>query len=190
MYVFFDTETSDLPRRWNAPVTDVQNWPRLVQICWVTCSAEGESAPPQTHLIKPEGFEIAPGAAEVHGISTDHALENGEPLRPVLDEFVRAVEGADQIVAHNISFDACVVGAELIRARIPNLLERKTQRCTMKESADFCQLPGRYGFKWPSLSELHQILFSKPLRGAHDAQADCLACLHCFLELKKRHAIQ
>ena len=189
MVLFFDTETSDLPRRWDAPVTDVHNWPRLVQICWVVCTPQGEAADPNTHLIKPEGFTIARSATEVHGISTEYAAEHGEPLRPVLDEFVRAVSDAGEIVAHNISFDSHIMGAELIRAGIPNLLEEKTHRCTMKESVDFCQLPGKYGFKWPTLSELHQILFDEPLRNAHDATADCLACMRCFQELKRRDVI-
>ncbi len=189
MYLFFDTETSDLPRRWNAPVSDVQNWPRLVQICWVEYATEGDAAQPQTHLIQPDGFKIVPSATEVHGISTDYAREHGEPLRPVLDEFSRAVEAADEIVAHNISFDSNIMGAELIRAGMPNVFDDKTQRCSMKESVDYCKLPGKYGFKWPSLSELHQILFDAPFQGAHDATADCLACMRCFLELKKRNAI-
>ncbi|HEY5387075.1 MAG TPA: hypothetical protein VIL79_04150, partial [Thermoleophilia bacterium] len=30
----FDTETSDLPRDWRRPASDVDNWPHLVQIAW------------------------------------------------------------------------------------------------------------------------------------------------------------
>jgi len=30
MYLFFDTETTGLPRNWKAPVTDLDNWPRMV----------------------------------------------------------------------------------------------------------------------------------------------------------------
>lgn len=189
MYLFFDTETSDLPRRWNAPVTDVGNWPRLVQICWVLATADGELSEPHTHLIKPEGFRIARSATAVHGISTAHARDHGEPLGPVLEAFVQAVEGVEEIVAHNIDFDVNIVGAELIRAGMPNVLPAKTQRCTMKESADYCKLPGRYGYKWPNLPELHRILFGESFTGAHGAEADCLACLRCFFELQRRDAI-
>ena len=35
MYLFFDTETTGLPRSWKAPITDSNNWPRLVQIAWL-----------------------------------------------------------------------------------------------------------------------------------------------------------
>ena len=34
-YLFFDTETTGLPRNWSAPVSDLNNWPRLVQIAWI-----------------------------------------------------------------------------------------------------------------------------------------------------------
>ncbi len=34
MYLIFDTETTGLPRRWDAPLTDSDNWPRAVQIAW------------------------------------------------------------------------------------------------------------------------------------------------------------
>ena len=31
-YLFFDTETTGLPKNYNAPITDTDNWPRLVQL--------------------------------------------------------------------------------------------------------------------------------------------------------------
>lgn len=189
MYLFFDTETADLPRRWDAPASDLGNWPRIVQVAWVACSAEGQPDPPQVHLIRPDGFGISQSARQVHGFSTEYATAHGVPLRPVLEQFVAAVQSAKVLVAHNIEFDARVVGAELLRAGLPDGLARKQKRCTMKESVEFCRLPGRKGFKWPSLSELHQKLFGQPVTGAHDAAADCLACLRCFFELRARQAI-
>ena len=41
MYLFFDTETTGLPKRWNAPVTDLENWPRLVQLAWIMYDDRG-----------------------------------------------------------------------------------------------------------------------------------------------------
>ncbi len=32
MYLFFDTETTGLPRNWHAPASDLANWPRLIQL--------------------------------------------------------------------------------------------------------------------------------------------------------------
>ena len=36
MYLFFDTETTGLPRNWKAPITDLNNWPRLVQLAYIS----------------------------------------------------------------------------------------------------------------------------------------------------------
>ncbi len=185
MFLFFDTETSDLPKRWDAPVSDLRNWPRLVQIAWITCDSVQHSLKPEVQLIRPEGFTISSGAFQRHGISTQFAIDNGVPLKPVLDAFFMAVQSADVLVGHNFAFDANIVGAEFIRAGMTNLIPTKASQCTMKGATDFCKLPGRIGFKWPTLTELHQKLFKTEFDDSHDAAADCLACMKCFFRLKE-----
>ncbi len=32
MYLFFDTETTGLPKNWKASLTDLNNWPRLSEL--------------------------------------------------------------------------------------------------------------------------------------------------------------
>lgn len=189
MHLFFDTETADLPRRRDAPASDVHNWPRVVQLAWVSCDSKGNPGTPRAYLIKPDGFVISRGAYERHGISTEEAVANGVPLKPALAEFLEAVQAASVGVAHNVAFDAKVLGAEFIRAGMPNVLDRKQLRCTMKESVEYCKLPGNYGYKWPTLTELHTILFGKSPGYAHDATADCLACMRCFFRLKELNVI-
>lgn len=88
------------------------------------------------------------------------------------------------LVAHNIRFDEKMVGAELLRTGHANLVETKKRICTMQSATDYCQLPGRYGFKWPTLQELHNTLFKESFDGAHDALADVRACARCYFELK------
>ena len=61
MFLFFDTETTGLPQRWNAPVTDVDNWPRLVQLAWIMCDDKGNIIEECSDIIKPEGFSIPVG---------------------------------------------------------------------------------------------------------------------------------
>ena len=34
-FVAFDTETTGLPKEYDAPYTDIDNWPRLVQLAWI-----------------------------------------------------------------------------------------------------------------------------------------------------------
>jgi len=58
--------------------------------------------------------------------------------------------------------------------------------CTMQSTTDICKLPSQYGFKWPSLQELHKFLFGCDFEGAHDASDDVTAMAKCFFELKRR----
>ena len=52
-------------------------------------------------------------------------------------------------------------------------------------TAELCKLPGGRGgkFKLPTLTELHEFLFSSPFHDAHNASADVEATARCFLEL-------
>ena len=173
MYLFFDTETTGLPKRWNAPVTDLENWPRLVQLAWIMYDDRGNMLESRDVIVKPEGFTIPPEASRVHGITTLVAREKGEPL-----------------VGHNISFDECIVGAEFERLRMMTTLFLKPKYCTMKLSTDYCKLPGKKGFKSPRLAELHQVLFGSGFDNAHNALADVEATARCFWELKNRKVIK
>ena len=189
MYLFFDTETTGLPKNYKAPVTDLKNWPRMIQIAWVLCDKNGNRIETSTNIIKPDGFTIPTEASNVHGISTAKAIEEGRNLKTVLSEFNDLVNQADYIVAHNISFDEKIVGAEFIRTNINNSFDSKKKICTMKSTTNFCKIKGYYGYKWPTLSELHIKLFGEDFEGAHDALADIIATEKCFWKLKEKKII-
>lgn len=190
MYLFFDTETTGLPKNWKAPVTQTNNWPRMVQIAWVYTDRAGNVLDRRSFIIKPEGYTIPEQASRVHRITTERALNEGYDLRAVLNEFNDLISETKYLVAHNISFDEKIVGAELIRKNIQTELFDKSKICTMQASTDYCKLPGRYGYKWPNLSELHYKLFEEYFDEAHDAAADINATVKCFWELKKRGVIR
>lgn len=186
MYLFFDTETTGLPKRWNAPVTDVENWPRLVQLAWIMCDENGKQVACRNALIRPDGFIIPAVVSQLHGITTERALKEGYPLKEVMEEFAEKVDEARVLVGHNISFDECIVGAEFERLRMMTTLAFKPKCCTMRSSTNYCKLPGKRGFKAPKLSELHNFLFGRDFEDAHNALADVEATVRCFWELKKR----
>lgn len=190
MYLFFDTETTGLPRRWNAPITDVENWPRLVQLAWITYDDQGKLLESQNMLVQPDGFVIPPEASRVHGITTAIAKEKGLPIREVMETFAEQIDAASALVGHNISFDECIVGAEFERLRMMTSLFLKPKYCTMKSSTEYCKLPGKKGYKSPRLAELHQVLFGTDFDHAHDALADVEATARCFWELKKRGVVR
>lgn len=185
MYLFFDTETTGLPRNWKAPVSDVNNWPRLVQLAFLLYNQNGELIAGEDHIIKPDGYTIPAKASKVHRITTELALREGHPVINVLQEFQSYLDRCTCLVAHNISFDEKIIGAEFLRANMPNGLMGKQKICTMKKSANFCAIPGRYGPKWPKLEELHQKLFHTKFEEAHNAAVDIKATAKCFWELKR-----
>jgi len=185
MYLTFDTETTGLPTKWKAPVTDVASWPRMVQVAWLSHDAEGELISKHSHIIKPEGYRIPQGVARVHGITTERAVAEGEDLAEILQLFADDVTKSEYLIAHNMSFDEKIIGAEFIRKSIDNQLFEKSRLCTKNLSTNYCAIPGRYGYKWPTLTELHQKLFGEDFGNAHDAYADAFATARCFFELKR-----
>jgi len=185
MYLFFDTETTGLPKNWSAPITDIDNWPRLVQLAWLLYDSKNQEIKSANRIIIPEGFTIPTEASNVHGISTERARKEGIDLTDALNEFSSALVEANFLIAHNISFDEKIAGAEFIRKNITSRLDNIPKICTMKTTTNICKIPGRYGYKWPNLTELHNHLFNKGFDGAHDALADVKACADCFFELKK-----
>ena len=92
MYLIFDTETTGLPKNWNAPISNVDNWPRCVQLAWQLHDEMGHLIEYQDFLIQPEGFNIPYDAEQIHGISTGLAQEKGRPLKEVLELMNIALE--------------------------------------------------------------------------------------------------
>lgn len=185
MYLFFDTETNGLPKNWKAPVTDLTNWPRLVQIAWILYDESGNEIGRNDHIVKPQGFTIPRDASAIHGISTERAIAEGVDLMGVLEEFNSQVSGSRYLVAHNMSFDEKIVGAEFLRNKWANPIPSKSRICTMQKTTDFVAIPGNYGNKWPKLSELHQKLFGIDFEEAHNAAADINATARCFWEARR-----
>ena len=183
MFLIFDTETTGLPNDYKAPLTNFENWPRLVQLAWQCHSTDGKFLFAKNFVVKPVGFRIPLNAEMVHHISTEKALEIGEDLKTVLQEFTADLQKATLIVGHNIEFDKCIVGCEYLRCGMPNALESIKSVCTKESSTDFCAILKDGKPRWPKLAELHQKLFGAPFEDAHNAAGDVVATARCFLEL-------
>lgn len=185
--LFFDCETTGLPGvRWFSPDV-VDEWPRLVQLAWARYDARGKEEESRSSIIKPEGFRVPPEATRIHGISHARAVREGRALAEVLDEFLAAATApATTLVAHNFDYDRNVVAGEIIRMRRPLGFLELTGICTMKETTHLLQLArpgGGFGFKWPTLEELHYHCFGYSYEGAHDAANDIGACARSFFRL-------
>ena len=189
MYLFFDTETTGLPKNWKAPVTNLDNWPRLVQLAYLFYDSRGNIISSEDFIIKPEGFRIPTDSSRVHGITNEIAINEGQSISSVLQKFNNLITQANYLVAHNMSFDEKIIVAEFLRNGMPDSVASKKRICTMESTTNFCAIQGPYGYKWPKLSELYYKLFKSNFEEAHNAAADIKATAKCFWELKKLNKI-
>ena len=182
-YLFFDTETTGLPKRYKAPYTQTDNWPYIVQLSWLLADQEGHVIKEADYIVKVD-VPIPIEASRVHGITNEISLEKGVDIKEVLKHFQEDMKNATHLIGHNVHFDLPIVQCELLRNELEHQIKLPTF-CTMRSATDYCKIPGNYGYKWPKLEELYQVCFSKKLLNAHNALADVRATYEVFYHLKK-----
>lgn len=192
MYLIFDTETTGIPHNKTAPITDLDNWPRLVQLAWQLHDNKGGLLSQHSYIIQPDGFDIPFNAEQIHGISTKRAQEEGIQLSEVMKTFIKDLDRTKLLVGHNIEFDINIIGAEYIRQSLqPDFFLSLERLDTGIASTEYCQLKGGIGgrLKMPRLNELHQKLFGKDIEDAHDAAYDVDATARSFFGLIKENVV-
>lgn len=190
--VVLDCETTGLPRNYQAPVTDLENWPRAIQIAWGEYNEKGTCQQFFNYYVWSLDISVPPEATAKNGITDEMLMEKGVPMVHILDDLVVSISSADYVVAHNINFDASVLGAEFLRDGRTNPFEGKQVICTMQDSTEFLKLGGKNGgYKWPKLSELYYRLFpDTPMLPEHDAANDVTMCAECFFELVRLDVVR
>jgi len=188
-YLFFDTETTGLPKNRKLSYKQVDNWPRLVQIAWQAFDKNERLIHKSSFIIKPTGFSIPSEATNIHKITTQQAIEKGRFLKEVLENFNSLIDSSTFIIAHNLNYDENVIAAEFYRQGIKTSLFTKRRICTMEATINFCKIPGIYGYNYPKLSELYFKLFNEAFKEAHNAENDINATVKCFFRLKNQKTI-
>ncbi len=186
MFLIFDTETTGFPIDKNAPITQLDNWPRIVQIAWQLHDVSGNLIENFDYIIKPQGFSIPFNAQKIHGISTEKAINEGIELNYALEKFNISLQKANFIVGHNIvDFDVKILASEYFRQNIETNLQQAKVIDTIEKGTQFCALPGGRGggFKYPKLNELYHKLFNENFDEAHNAAADVNANARAFFEM-------
>tara|TARA_B100002051_G_scaffold143501_1_gene136064 strand:- start:2159 stop:2845 length:687 start_codon:yes stop_codon:yes gene_type:complete len=192
--IVFDTETTGLPTKRHAPASDTLSWPHIVQISWIVYDAgTAKIQRAEDHLVKlPEGVVIPEAASKVHGITASQLARKGVDAQVALEAFIKDLRAAERYVAHNLGFDQAVIQASCHRLGISPPFNKDTCRaspyCTAKEGVIETQLwaerkSGSRFLRYPKLWELHQTLFQSNAQNLHDALADVLVCLRCYLQM-------
>ena len=107
----FDTETTGLPKDYQASVKAIHNWPRVVSL-GMALQIEGKEVQTYRCIVKPDGFTVPKEASAIHGITHEQAMDEGISLTLALDAFEFWLNGCDVLVAHNMSYDRPVLGCE------------------------------------------------------------------------------
>ena len=185
MFLIFDTETTGLPKNFRAPVSDSDNWPRLVQLAWQLNDNNGKLISNNSHIIKPTNFSIPFNSEKIHGISTEVAIQKGKEINEVLEEFENDLIKSKYIIGHNINFDINIIGAEHFRKKLKSTIEEKIKIDTAQISKSYCNLKGGFGggLKMPKLIEMYECLFKEKFSDAHDASYDVNATAKSFFKL-------
>ena len=199
----FDTETTGLPTDQNAPLTDSAKWPYIIQLSFIVFdTVSKEILEYSDHIIQLDAsVDISPGSIAIHQITAQRSQNEGIPIQYALAQLAENMSEADIIVGHNIIFDKRILMVELVRNKMKNCLYRNGKAipdyCTMKRTTALCKLPAvnkitgelYANYKYPTLSELHTQLFCRKPRGTHNAIADVMICLRCYIMLTEKYDI-
>ena len=213
----FDTETTGLIKNYNASMEDSSKWPHVLQLSFIVFDTNTKEILDYSDRIirLADNVDISPESIAIHQITRERSNREGIPIRQALLEFIEAMKGVDILVAHNLIFDKTLLQVELCRHKLianfisaaaaaavadaavsaQTLLAPK-EYCTMQESITLCKIPNpnkKYAmsnqYKWPRLNELHKQLFKVEPNGTHNAIADVMICLRCYIYMNYQYDI-
>lgn len=178
--VYFDTETTGLPPKDAQWDIDYESFPHICQLSWIYKGRE------ENHIIRPDGWTIPKEATDVHGITTEYALEHGEDFGGVVGAFLVDCHEAKLICGHNLYFDISIIKSELMRRDAygqfaDDALFKGKRIDTMRPSMKFVDARFSNGrLKFPNLTELYSRCFPGQSFPAHDAMEDVRAVARCL----------
>lgn len=192
MITVFDVESSGLFKDNLDPLDPGQ--PHLVQLGAQLFDAQWRKRGHLTVLIKPEGWEIESDAEAVHHIPTSACHRYGIRLAEALIPFRGLVMASSRVVAHHMNFDRRVIASAIHRAGGEgNWWARSGNKllCTMEASTPVLELPGEFGFKFPSLEEAYRFLVDPSgMVQQHDADSDITATVAVYRALVALGAVR
>jgi hypothetical protein len=185
-YLIFDATPISKPRDYKAPFSDTFAWPRLIHLSWIMLNEELKPISDFDCIVKPEGFSIDENIEKFAKIDAEDIENKGADLTEILNQFSASVDDSEFIFAHNMNVSENILAAEYLRKGISHSLFKAERFCLMQESTYYCKLPSKSGgYKWPTLREMHAVLFNHTYSPGGNARADVIAASRCFIKLMK-----
>ena len=167
VFYAFDTET-----------TGVDVWNDRIVTATIA-RIDGPNVETLTWLINP-GIDIPQAATDVHGITTQHAQENGQNPAEAIREITAVISDAHPVVAFNASYDFTILTAEAerhgTRVDVPAVIDPHV----IDKHVD----PRRRGKRTLTATCEH---YGVKQTDAHDATGDALAAARLAWTLTERH---
>lgn len=174
----FDTETTGLI---NSGLLDLDKQPEVIEFAAIKFNLDSDEQIAEYEcLIKPKR-NITAEITNITGIS-NAMVEDRPTFQAQLYYIKEALEQADAVVAHNLSFDMEIINIEM--KRLGTELKWPDRRiCTVEQTMPY------KGYR-VSLSDLHESLFNgEKFDGAHRAINDVKALVRCVKTLYKMEYI-
>lgn len=176
--LFFDNETNGMPV-WQEP-SNRKCQPHIVQLAAILCDEDRKNIGEMDVIVQPDGWEIPDDMTEIHGITTEQALDVGIPEKEALQMFLDLYGRCGLRIAHNTTFDNRIIRIALkryMRDLIPDeeWKNRELYYCTLMHSRKI--MGGRSGH---TLEEAYLYFIGKELENAHSAMADTRACMEIY----------
>lgn len=192
MYLIFQVSAAGAPKNWNRPYNDPFTWPRLVHLAWLHYDKKGSLIKSANRIVKPGSYEPTAELLGACGITAEEIEKEAVPLKHILNEFVEDLRNCEYLFSHNLTLSENVVRAECHRLRLADgPFDYLDKYCIMREATHFCKIPGSDGrYKWPSLQELHILLYKAKYAKGNNAWSNVVASSSCLFELLKIDAIE
>lgn len=199
LFLAYDSETTGIPA-WKLP-SEHPDQPHMVELAASLVNIETREVVRSIDvIIKPDGWVIPQECTNIHGITTERALEDGIPEKDAINMLVAMMAEAEEhgpvlLVGHNESFDRRIVRIGIKRyldlpvaegqpdpGNQPSDKWKDAQAfCTCWKSRPHTKLPGN---KLPKLTEAYQHFMGKPMAGAHSARGDVDGCIEVFFAIR------
>lgn len=164
-YMVIDTETTGLNIRQD----------EIIQLAYIIYDKDRNKVKKFNKFIKPKFNLITKDSKNVHKISNEILLNEGNDFCEIVEELLNDMNSCKVIIGHNIDFDINIIKNNVNRYNIKMddiFDDNKEIICTMK----------LYG-KRISLGKLYWKLFNNRITNAHNALSDVKYCAKCYFKL-------